>query len=101
MSRSYTQLIEELKELCPRVYYQKPDGAQLTFPCIVVERNYLDVEPANNMAYRTNRSYIVNFFTRMHDSSIEEGMLAKFPYVRVTGYDVDNGLYQETYRLYY
>lgn len=101
MTRSHTELIEELKTICPRVYYQKPDGSQLKFPCIVVEKNYLNVEQANNKAYRTNRLYIVNFFTRMDDDSIEEPMLDKFPYVRLNNYDVDDGLYQETYRLYY
>ena len=101
MTRTHTELIEELETICPRVYYQEPDGSQLKFPCIVVEKNYLDVESANNGAYRTNRSYIVNFFTRMDNASIEEAMLAKFPYVRLNNYDVDDGLYQETYRVYY
>lgn len=101
MTRTHTELIEELKTICPRVYYQKPDGSQLKFPCIVVEKNYLDVEQANNRAYRTDRSYIVNFFTRVDDDSIEDAMLDKFDYVRLNNYDVDNGLYQETYRVYY
>lgn len=101
MTRTHTELIEELKTICQRVYYQKPDGSQLKFPCIVVEKNYLDVESANNRAYRSNRSYIVNFFTRVDDDSIEDAMLEKFDYVRLNNYDVDNGLYQETYRVYY
>ena len=101
MTRTHTELIKELKTICPRVYYQKPDGSQLKFPCIVVEKNYLDVESANNRAYRSNRSYIVNFFTRVDDDSIEDAMLDKLDYVRLNNYDVDNGLYQETYRVYY
>lgn len=101
MTRTHTEFIEELKTICQRVYYQKPDGSQLKFPCIVVEKNYLDVESANNRAYRSNRSYIVNFFTRVDDDSIEDAMLDKFDYVRLNNYDVDNGLYQETYRVYY
>ena len=37
----------------------------------------------------------------MDDASIEDAMLDKFPYVRLNNYDVDDGLYQETYRVYY
>lgn len=101
MSRPVSDFILELKKFQDRVYYQKPDGSQLIFPCFVVERNYVDVESADNHAYRRNKSYIVNYFTRSDTDGAEDFMFDTFPYTRLTGYNMTDGLYQETYRVYF
>lgn len=94
------ELHSKLKAIVPNVYYQKPDGVDIEYPCIIYDRWAGDVKRANNKKYALHDRYILNFFTRREDS-IELTMDALFDYCSLDTIHNQKGMYQETYTLYY
>lgn len=49
----------QLKVICPNVYFQPPEGFQMTYPCILYARDGGDSSFANNRSYIQNNRVMI------------------------------------------
>lgn len=58
------------------VYFQPPGSQQLSYPCIIYERDVIETEYANNNPYRHTKRYSVTLIDRKPDSEILDKIAA-------------------------
>lgn len=82
------------------VYFQPPHGKNMSYPCIAYERDYEDVQHADNNRYTHYKRYAVTVIDRNPDSDIPDkvGALPMCEFNRF--YTADN-LNHDVYRLYF
>ncbi len=82
------------------VYFQPPPTVQMTYPCIVYNRDDVDMTHADNKPYRSKKRYQVTVIDRDPDSTIPEkvGELPLCVYDRF--YAADN-LNHDVYKLFF
>jgi hypothetical protein len=83
-----------------KAYFQPPATVQMTYPCIVYERDQMQVTRANNAAYNRTNRYTVTVIDRDPDSDIP-GKVAALPLTRyVRSFRADD-LNHEVFILYF
>lgn len=82
------------------VYYQPPDGARLTYPCIVYKMCDLFSIHANNRPYHLDKCYQITLITRTPDPANLKD-LAELPTCRYERFFVVDNLNHYVFRLYY
>jgi hypothetical protein len=82
------------------VYFQPPPTVQMTYPCIVYNRDDIDTTHADNKPYKRKTRYQVTVIDRDPDSAIPEkvGELPLCVYDRF--YAADN-LNHDVYKLFF
>lgn len=89
-----------LEEFVDNVYFQPPANVQMTYPCIVYQRDNLDVKHANNLPYDVIQRYQVTVIDRNPDSAIPS-KVAALPRSSFDRFFVANGLNHDVFRLYF
>lgn len=94
------KLQELLETFTPNVYFQPPANVQMKYPCIVYQRDDLDVKFANNLPYDAIQRYQVTAIDRNPDSDIPS-KLAALPRCSFSRFFVADGLNHDVYTLYF
>lgn len=68
-------LLEQILEL-DHVYFQPPSNIKLKYPCIIYERDRMDVIFADNNPYKHTRRYKVTLIDRDPDSPFVDSIAA-------------------------
>lgn len=61
-----------------RVYYQPPDGIQLSYPCVIYEFSGITTDWADNLAYKKVRNYSITVITQDPDDELPEKIYEAF-----------------------
>jgi len=82
------------------VYFQPPSTIQMTYPCIVYKRNFVDIKFADDAPYANRKQYMVTIIDKNPDSPIPDNV-AKLPSCRFNrSYTADN-LNHDIYYIYF
>ena len=96
------ELHNVLKSLTTNVYYEPADGQQLTYPCIVYNRQNLDNKRANNAnLYVGNINYNVTYMSRNGGVTMMKNLLKALPSASLINIMTIQGIYHETYSIYF
>lgn len=82
------------------VYFQPPSGYQLSYPCIVYEREKIGTLFANNRPFCHSNRYSVTVIDQDPESPIP-GRIAEFPMCVHDRQFVSDNLYHDVFTLYY
>lgn len=82
------------------VYYQPPESIKLKYPCIIYEKNNIDVDYADDSAYQMNDMYLVTLIGRDPDTEIPYQLLL-LPTSSFERRFVSDNLYHDVFRIYY
>lgn len=82
------------------VYFQPPNNLAINYPCIVYERDYEDVDYANNALYRHMKRYLVTVIVRDPDSDLPD-KVRMLPLCRFSRHFVSDNLHHDAFNLYY
>ena len=82
------------------VYFQPPSNVQMKYPCIVYQRDDVDIEYANNNPYRHCKRYQVTVIDLDPDSVIPD-KVAALPSARFSTHFVADNLYHDVLTLYF
>lgn len=93
------RLDEALKEICPNVYYQPPEGVKMHYPAIRYKRADIDHTSADNIPYLTNVAYELVVIDKDPDSTIVE-KVSKLPRTAFTGHYVADNLNHDRFVTY-
>lgn len=83
------------------LYYQPPETVKMKYPCLVYQKEAIDSQYADDMAYRSMNRYQVTVIDRVVDSPYTTALLDGFQYTRFSRhYAVDN-LHHDVLTIYY
>ena len=94
-------LHQELLTLAPKAYYQPPSSIQMTYPCIVYHLSNIKTIHANNHVYKTFKSYMITYITKMPDDSKVDEISTHFPSCQFDRHYVADNLHHYTFSLFY
>lgn len=99
---SRTELHEKLCELLGSrcVYYQPPETIKMVYPCIVYERNDIDILHADNQGYTYNVSYRITYIDKNPDSEMVN-KIASLPSCRFNRHYTFENLNHDVFVIYY
>ena len=81
------------------VYFEPPTGTQMTYPCIVYERDSMKTKFANNLPYSRMNRYLIKVIDRRPQGPVSEKVEELPTCVYVRSY-VSDGLHHTLYNLY-
>jgi hypothetical protein len=76
MARPRLELQAILTDIVDNVYFQPPNGLQMSYPCIVYKTADVKTDFASNSIYRNNKRYVVTVIDRNPDSLIPDTVLS-------------------------
>lgn len=82
------------------VYFQPPPDRQLTYPCIVYERDNQSVKRGDNRVYNLRQRYQVTYIDRNPDGALVDA-LAELPLSAFNRHFVTSGLNHDVFSIYY
>lgn len=82
------------------VYFQPPSNIEMTYPCIVYERDYASDQHADNKLYRHTKRYQVTFIGEDPDSNVPD-KLAELPMSKFARHFAADDLNHDVYNIYY
>lgn len=94
------ELQELLELICPNVYFQGPNNAQMNYPAIVYERDRSDTKFADDGPYSVTRAYSLSLITQNPDDAIFEALSA----LRMCAHErhfAANGLNHDVFSIYF
>lgn len=59
-----------LKSMVSNVYFQPPASITMIYPCIVYQRDYINIDHANNDPYKRNNRWMITTIDRDPESDI-------------------------------
>lgn len=71
-----SQIHELLLTICPNVYFQPPSNVEMTYPCIVYNRDSARTDHADNKPYRHKKRYSVTVIDRSPNSALYDPIAA-------------------------
>lgn len=103
---SRERLHAELKALMPtgatnNVYFQPPPSLQLNYPCIVYSLDRMQTRNADNLVYSINDGYQVTYITKSPVDVTPKNIIKHFPMVNFNRQYINDGLYHNTFIIYY
>lgn len=91
------QLLESFVE---NVYFQPPTNVQLTYPCIIYERDFADTKFADDLPYSYMTRYSVTVIDRDPDSEIP-AKVASLPRTIFNRFFTADNLNHDVFSLYF
>ena len=82
------------------VYFQPPADLIMQYPCIVYERDYIQINHANDKPYKHAKRYLITIIDRNPDSVIPD-QIAKLPLCAFDRHFVTDNLNHDVYRLFF
>lgn len=82
------------------VYFQPPATVQMSYPCIVYERDYMFGRFADNIKYQHHKRYQVTVIDRNPDSEIPD-KVANLSLCEFTRHFVTANLNHDSFNLYF
>lgn len=83
-----------------KVYFQPPNNMQIQYPCIIYERDSVDMKYADNTPYSNTKRYMVTVIDRNPDSVIPD-MVASLPLCAFNRFYTADNLNHDVYSLYF
>lgn len=93
-------LLENLMGEENHVYFQPPSNIQMTYPCIVYKRDYMNEKHADNSLYSRTKRYQLQVITRDPDSDIPD-KVSKLPMCSFNRFYIADNLNHDVYNLYF
>ena len=84
-----------------KVYYAPPESIKLEYPCIVYNRDYINLKKADNKNYARFNRYQLTVIDRDEDNPIIEQILDKYVGASYDQHFISNNLYHDVISLYY
>lgn len=82
------------------VYFQPPTNVQMSYPCIVYKRDYMDTKFAGNKPYSQTKRYLVTVIDRDPDSLIPD-KISSLPMCTFDRHYTADNLNHDSYSLYF
>lgn len=82
------------------VYFQPPESVKLNMPCIIYNRNDVDVKYADDQVYLKNISYQVIYVDKNPDSAIIDKLI-EFRYSRYLRHYISDNLNHDVFIIKY
>lgn len=82
------------------VYFQPPESFRLNYPCLVYRRSDVDLEYADNLAYRVHHKYELTWLHMDPDDDTVERLLTSLPLISYVRQFALNGVYHDVMYLY-
>lgn len=99
---SRLELQRELEDLLQiPVYYQPPESIRMTYPCLVYNDGGLNIDRADNLAYKIIKKYDVTIIDRHAENDYSLTMIRHFPNCTKTNHTRADGLHHDHLTLYY
>jgi hypothetical protein len=97
-----SELQELLKDLLgsEHVYFQPPETVKLSYPCIIYERNRVNIRHANDKPYLHKKRYQVMIIDRDPDSEIPD-KVANLPLCSFDRFFTADNLNHDVYNLFF
>lgn len=89
-----------LETVCDNVYFQPTSNVQMNYPAIKYERDRLDVQHADNAAYRSTKHYSLTLISRNPDDAIFEALVA-LPMCAHERFYVADNLNHDVFSIYF
>lgn len=83
-----------------KAYFQPPQDATITYPCIIYQRDDSYVDYADNVKYGWRKRYQVTVIDRRPDSPINDAV-EELPYVRFDRFFITDGLNHTVFQMYF
>lgn len=83
-----------------KVYFQPPAGVKMVYPAIVYQRDYREVQHANNLPYIQTKRYQVTVIDRDPDSDIPD-KIGQLPLCSYERFFVADNLNHDIFDLYF
>jgi hypothetical protein len=94
------QLNELLEQITPNVYFQPKPNIEMSYPCIVYNREDLQTTHANNQPYNIEKQYTVTVMDRDPDSEIPD-QVAALPKCSFNRFYTADGLNHDVFQLFF
>lgn len=98
---SRLELHDELLTFLPNVYFQPPEGFQMTYPCIVYSKTNRMRHFADNFVYLSQQEYTITVIDRNPDSEVADNIERHFPSCGINQYYTVDNLNHTNLSLYY
>lgn len=85
---------------CKNVYFQPPESVKMKYPCIVYQRDYLDIKHADNLPYSSEYRYQVTVIDKNPDSPILDRM-NRLPKCSFERHFTSDNFNHDVYNLYF
>lgn len=89
-----------LLTLCENVYFQPPADISMKYPCIVYNRDNIDIKHADNEPYAHKTRYSVMVIAR-HPDDPTSAKVARLPTVAYERFFTADNLNHDVFRLFY
>lgn len=100
MGRSRLDLHTELLVVTANVYFQPPNNVTMQYPCIVYQRDFSQVDFADDIPYKGSKRYQLTVIDRNPDSSIPD-LIEAMRYCAFSRFLVAEDLNHFIFRLYF
>lgn len=101
MARPRSELQILLETLgAAKVYFQPPTNLSIVYPCIIYERDGVDIKYANNSPYHNTKRYMITIIDRNPDSVIPD-KVAALPLCAFNRFYTADNLNHDVYNLYF
>lgn len=98
---SRLDLHEILLEIATNAYFQPPSSVVMKYPCVVYERDFVQLTFADNSAYRMENRYKVTVIDKDPDSTIPGEILLELPKCSFDRHFVKDNLHHNVLILYF
>ena len=99
---SRMELQEKLETLVKHVYFQPPENVKMKYPCIVYERDGMNMKLADDEKYLPTIRYQVTYITTNPDTNdFILRLLESFKYIQYNRHFVSENLHHEIFTIYY
>ena len=95
------KLHAQLVEILPNVYFNPPESVKLRYPCIVYNRSDVDIDFADDMAYKPIVRYSLTIIDLNPDSTYYMKVIEKFAGCNYVQHFNKEGLSHDVIELYY
>lgn len=82
-----------------KVYFNPPNGIQLTYPCIIYNLNDIDTKKADNKNYKSDKCYSITLIHENPDNTIVDDLINKLP-TKFSRSFINDNLYHYVFTLY-
>ena len=102
--RTWSDLQAILQEIMGddgKAYFQPPENLKLYYPCIVFDRSGARITRADNISYRTTKSYTITLITKSADNDKYLDKLLELPMLTFDREFITDGLVHEVFNIYF
>lgn len=83
------------------VYFQPPESIKLEYPCIIYQREEINLRRADNNIYTRQRQYRITLIDKNPDSPLPDRLLDILPTANPGNHFVNDGLYHDIFTIYW